>query len=392
MRNSLTSWLKTICVVMLVILPTSAVILARDQAQATVPTQIYTMGIMETDGSVLYSILFYSGPEALAKLTITSPVPQDTTVAEVVIAPTSAHLAADSSPKSALKWDIEKVDARTVLGPFMYRVKFDSAAKQTPPNVPAQASWRVPSAGSIEAKVLDGTLKPLADTGKITLDAKGTVNDKGESIAVQIGETGIWVYAPKDVVAQPVELTFTRLGIDTDSVPKDIKDIWWCALVKIDANPAVKLAKPILIGLPTRQVLTTGMAVQALTGTGTGDLAWKALPTVQGMRIAGYGNLAEVIMTDAIPSMLAVGVPTSRRSDGSASIPPSSPNDGQGTVISGFQGGFGQSGGQGGFQGFNFGFGGFQGFQGVQLGGCQGGGFQGGFQGGQGGGFQLGGC
>jgi hypothetical protein len=395
MRNSLfNAVLKSLSVVMLVILPTSAVIVARDQAQAAVPTQIYTLGIAQTDGTVLYSVLFYSGPEALAKLTITSAVPQDTTLGEVVIAPSSARLAADPS-RTTLKWEIEKVAARTVLGPFMYRVKADSSAKQIPPNVPAQASWQIPSAGSIEAKVLEGALKPLAETGKITFDAKGTVNDKGEPIAVQVGETGIWIYVPKDVVAQSVELTFTRIGIDAESVPKEIKDIWWCALVKIEANPAVKLAKPILIGLPTRQILTTGMAVQALTGTATGDVAWKALPTIQGMRIGGYGNLAEVIITDTIPAMLAVGVTSSRRSDGSASLPPN-PNDP--AVISGgqggFQGGFGQSGGQGGFQGgfqgFNFGFGGFQGFQGTfQLGGCQGSGFQGSFQGFN---FGLGGC
>jgi hypothetical protein len=401
MRNSLLraslTLLKSLFVVMLVVLPTSVVILARDQAQAAVPTQIYSIGIAQADGTVLYSILFYSGPDALSKLTITSTVPQDSTLAEVVIAPSSARLAADSATKTTLKWEIEKVEARTVLGPFMYRIKFAAAAKQTPPNVPAQASWQVPGAGTVEAKVLQGALKPLAETGKITFDAKGTINDKGEPIAVQVGETGIWIYVPKDVVAQSVELTFTRIGIDADSVPKEIKDIWWCALVKIEANPAVKLAKPMLIGLPTRQILTTGMGVQALTGTNTGDVAWKALPTVQGMRIGGYGNLAEVIITDTIPAMLAVGVNSSRRSDGTASIPPGNPNYGQGTVISGFQGGVQQSGGQGGFQGgfqgFNFGFGGFQGFQGAQIGGCQGG-FQGGFQGGQGGGFQggFGGC
>jgi hypothetical protein len=372
MRNLV---LKTVLVVMVVLLPASAIVLVHGQKQATIPAQVQNLGMLDADGSALYSILFYSGPEALSKLTVTGSLPINTRSVEVVIAPSGARFVGGVGNKPDLKWTIDAVDPSTVLGPFTYRVTFTSRDAQAPLTLSSQVSWLAPTAGSADTQVFEGVLNPLAEYGKITIEPQGTVNDKGDPIPVQVGNSWIWIYAPKDAVAQSVTLTFSRLKIDDASVPQDAKDTWWCALVKIDAAPAVKVSKPILIGLPTRQVLTVGMAAQALTRSGND--AWKALPSVQAMRIAGAGNLAEVMLIDSFTPLLAVGVSKDSRNQGQTGVP----------ISGGFQGGFQGGGFQGGFQGGGgFQMGGFQGFQGIQLGGCQngfqgGGGFQGGFQG-----------
>lgn len=355
-----TSFFKTICMILMVCLFARVVVSAQGQESSQIPAQIYNIGALQEDNSVLYSILFYSGPENLEKLTISGAVPDNATLDKIIIAPASAQAASDSS----LKWTFDKVAAHTVLGPFTYQVKLKSADKPAPSGVPAQASWLAPVGGSVNAKLVDEALKPLDKVGKITVDPKGTVNDKGEPSPIQIANTGIWVFAPGGSVSQPTELTFTRMTIDDSALPADVKDTWWCVLIGIEASPKVALSNPILVGLPTRQVLTAGISAQAFIRNG--NEKWQTVPTTQALRIAGNGNLAEVMITGQIPQLLAVGVKSLDRKNASTTIPIS------------VNGGFQQGGFQGGFQGFQLG--GFQGFQGAQFGGnC---GFQGGFQGG----------
>src|SRR5689334_18525188 len=104
-----TSIAKTALVVMLVLFIASAVVLAHGQEQTVIPAQIYNIGTWETEHTALYSVLFYSGPQALSKLTILAAVPQNAITHEVVIAPSSAQLAPDSANNTILKWTVDSV-------------------------------------------------------------------------------------------------------------------------------------------------------------------------------------------------------------------------------------------------------------------------------------------
>lgn len=345
----------------------AAVILLRRQTPEPIAAQLYNVGTWQDDGTVLYSLLYYSGPTARSELTISGTIPDSATFVEEVIAPAGATFNAAASSTTEASWSISTVEAETVLGPFTYRVQFNE--EDVPFMLPGRITWVGPQIGSLEALVAEGTLQPLAQTGQILLDATGTRNSEGELSPVPVGETGIWIYAPEDAAASPVTLTFTRLAVTPETVPQDMSDTWWCAMVMITADVSVTFSQPVLLGLPTRQVLTVGIPVQVVGRTNENE-AWQPLAAAAGMRIAAGGNLAPLMLTGSLPGMVAVGVSSTDRSNGSTSISGSSGdsnlgfNSGFNSFGSGFQaGGFNTfgSGFQGGFGGFNSFGSGFQG-------------------------------
>src|SRR5579859_7456507 len=81
-----------------------------------------TVGLLDSDGSALYSVLFESADDSLSNLTVTSDLPPHTTFVEAVSAPDGATMTSAPDGKS-ISWKIASVDANTILGPFTYRVK-----------------------------------------------------------------------------------------------------------------------------------------------------------------------------------------------------------------------------------------------------------------------------
>ncbi len=333
----------------------AAVLLLRRPSPEPVAAQLYNVGTLQDDGTVLYSLLYYSGSTARTELTLSGTIPESATFVEAVIAPAGATFNAAATAEPS--WSIPTVAAETVLGPFTYRVQFNGG--DAPFMLPGQISWVGPQNGTLEALVGEGSLQPLAETGQIRLDAEGTRNDAGELSPVPVGDTGIWIFAPEDAAATPVTLTFTRLPVTPETVPPDMADTWWCAMVMITADTPVTFSQPILLGLPTRQVLTVGIPVQVV-GRASENEAWQSLAAAEGMRMAGGGNLAPLMLTSSTPGMIAVGVSSTDRTNGSVSASGSTANSvgfnsGFNTFNSGsFGGGFQTS--IGGFNNFNSGF------------------------------------
>ena len=346
----------------LVVVLAAAILLLR-QIPDPIPTQLYNVGNLQADGTVLYSVLFFSGPESLNQLTFSGAIPAGATLVEQVIAPATAQAVAEPAP-GLVQWQVDTVAANTVLGPFTYRVRFDSPTPPPPAYLPAQAEWAEPTAGAAAAAVTDATLKPLAEIDSITLEPAGTRDSTGEAAPVAVGETGIWLYAPEGAVSAPVTLTFTRLAVNADVVPANMSETWWCALINVTADRPVTFAEPILLGVPTRQVLTVAMPVQVVGRSEEGG-EWQTLAAAEGLGIAGGGDLAVLMLSDTLPAQLAVGVASTDRNAGSTTASGSGTgfNSGfnSGGFGSGFQGGFSGGGFGSGFQG---GFGGFNGFQG----------------------------
>lgn len=246
----------------------------RSRADTTTALSVRSVGLFDTDGTVLYSVLIASKADPLSKLTITSQLPEKTAFVELIATPPNAIAKQDAK---SVTWLVEKLDKDTILGPFTYRVKLADKASEAPANVAAKVSWEQPSAGTAEAKVEATRIKPLAEVGTLVLDEKGTLDDKGVNTVVTIGDTGIQFYAPTGAVSQKTTLTFTRIPVDAKSTPSGIPDYWWCASVKITADPVVQFTKPFSLSLPTRRTLTPGMPAQFFTLGADGK--WQTLGT-----------------------------------------------------------------------------------------------------------------
>ena len=161
----------------------AAVLLLRRPSPEPVAAQLYNMGTLQDDGTVLYSLLYYSGSTARTELTLSGTIPESATFVEAVIAPAGATFNAAATAEPS--WSIPAVAAETVLGPFTYRVQFNGG--DAPFMLPGQISWVGPQNGTLEALVGEGSLQPLAETGQIRLDAEGTRNDAGELSPVPVG-------------------------------------------------------------------------------------------------------------------------------------------------------------------------------------------------------------
>ena len=315
----------------------------------------FSVGTVQPDNNVLYSVFVLTGKQAVQTLTVSANLPADALAAEVVIAPQSATLTSAADAKSALTWQVDSIDASTVLGPFTYRVSLPAATQDIPAGINGTVTWTAPDAGSIDITPMDGTAKVFAETAAITFDAAGTINDKGESIGFPVDDSGIWLYVPPDAVAGTVTLRFTRLIIDADNIPQDA-DTWWCALVKIETDTPLTLNKPIIIAVPTRQPLTPGLNVQVLAQSGDG--AWQSLPNAQGLTISIDGTMAQIMVTGDLPNLLALGVNSKDRQGSSGPLSPAG-GGGFNTLPAGqfgggFNGGFNSSFNGGGFNsGFN---------------------------------------
>jgi len=272
-------------------------------AQALPPLLAYSQGVFQPDGSVLYSILLASGAQSLGGLTVTALVPAGAVETAPGVIPAVAHSMTEDIARNVFAWQVESLAASTVLGPFTYRVKFPASVNEPPAGVEARITWNAPAAGIAAANFPAEPLRPLVEKARVTLSTSGTAGSF-------VGEGGISVSVPASAVSTPVTITFTRVAIDEQSIPQNVTGVWWCALYKVETDLPLVLAKPITIGLPTRQIVTPGMKVVLFTRSGAD---WQMQDSTFGMVMNALGNQALVSISGQLPTYLIVGIPEPER-------------------------------------------------------------------------------
>ncbi|MBZ0320695.1 MAG: hypothetical protein K8L91_30055 [Anaerolineae bacterium] len=233
-------------------------------------------GLIDEDGTVLYSVILASGDATVESVSIQAQIPTQATFVEALEFPESAALAGQVG--TAVTWEVASLEANSILGPFTFRVSFPEAFTDIPKGVAATITWISPTSGIIDATPEEGILKPLADSGQIVVDARGTLNEAGENVALPVGETGIELLILPDTVAAPTTFTFRRIPITEDNVPSNVDNTWWCVLFEAAIDPAVELLQPIAFSIPTRRVLTPGLETTVFINQGSDD--WQEFSTL----------------------------------------------------------------------------------------------------------------
>lgn len=232
-------------------------------------------GLIDEDGTVLYSVVLANGVIAVENVSIQAQIPADATFIEALEKPEAATLIGQAG--TVVTWEVSSLQGNSILGPFTFRVSFSEDFTEIPAGVSVTISWTSPQAGIIDTIPTSGILKPLAESGQITVDARGTVNEAGENVALPVGETGIEVFILPDTVPTETVLTLRRVPITPEVVPADVEDTWWCVVFEISAEPAVELAHLIAIILPTRRALTPGLAMSVFVKQA--DESWLQIST-----------------------------------------------------------------------------------------------------------------
>jgi hypothetical protein len=301
---------------------------------AIAPLAVRSVGMVDSDGSVLYSVVLASGPDSLKHLTVTASVPDNTQFIEIVSQPARITGQTDGKTLKTVNWQVDSLNAATLLGPFIYRVKFTGQDGEPPANVSAKVSWTQPTTGTAEAALISGGIEPLAPFGTITFDAKGTLNAHGQNNAVPVGDSGILIYVPPEAVSKTTRLSFTRLTIEDKSIPTDVKYTWWCALVSVGSDAAVDFSKPISLVLSTRRSLTPGLMASIFTRSGNGK--WQR-PNESSLAFIGPDASNAGIVIDHLivqagsATQIALGVDQSKLQQGTvnaAALPPNPIKDG----------------------------------------------------------------
>ncbi len=300
-------------------------------------------GLIDEDGTVLYSVALASGDAAVENVSIQAQVPTQATFVEALEFPESATLVGQAG--TAVTWEVASLEANAILGPFTFRVSFPDGFTEIPKGVTATITWVSPATGIIDATPEEGILKPLAESGQIVVDARGTVNEAGENVPLPVGETGIELLILPDTVAGTTTFTFRRIPITEDNVPSNVDNTWWCVLFEVAIDPVVELLQPIAFSIPTRRVLTPGLETSIFLSQG--DDNWQEVSTPRQAPVSFVPSFAKQVR------------------DNGTSTPAQSGFGFNSCSPFGFQGSLGCQFGQ-----FGGGFGGFGGGCVSQFGGC----------------------
>lgn len=383
---------------MLALILTSLATQPRAQADDALAPVIFSSGLLETDGTVIYSVIMASSTEDLGNLRIVAQLPADTSfIANLDIPAAATYLGAQNGE---VTWRVDSLPANSILGPFTFQAQPSAENAAPPVTIPARMTWQTPRSGSAEAPLSDAPIVAFEDSGELLIDPAGTLNEAGENIYVPVGNSGVWLMILPETVSEPTTLTVTRFPVTDDNVPANIANTWWCAMFAFETTPAVAFNRPIGAIIPTRRMLTPGLPVHLFAPVAEGEyaLTQEATSDTPGnvCTSMGMGIVCTLVTTSTqVDVSGGAGISGLASADiGPASSGRSAGQSGQ--PLQGFQGGFQstqfggiQFGGQfgGSFQGgIQFGQGGFQGGQfGGQFG-------QGGFQTGQIGGGGFGGA
>lgn len=249
------------------------------------PLTIHSSGLLDEDGTALYSVLVASGTDDLTGVTITAQVPEGAAFIEAIWTPEAAEFTGEAA--GTVTWTVPELAADTVIGPFTFRAAFADDEAEMPLNVAATAV-----AGDVTAEVAvraslpypyTTQLTPRAESASITVDAAGT------EVAQPVGETGGWILVPEGAVDAETTLTVTLLPFE--GLPDD-DTTWWCSLVRIEADEDITL--PVTLLLPTRRTLTPGLPVslfaQAEDGMWTDVTESGVLPLAEDDPLAELGS------------------------------------------------------------------------------------------------------
>ncbi|MBI4907705.1 MAG: hypothetical protein HY820_29040 [Acidobacteria bacterium] len=228
---------------------------------------VRTTGQFEQDGYVVYSIYVASGQEDLEQLSISAALPAGTRYLESVQTPLEATY--EGVRSDTVSWSVGKLERDTVMGPFVFRIKLDGTVSEVPATIQAAVGYERPVPELVESPAPQGTLIPLANTGSISFDQRGTLNASGANGPVPVGDTGVVLFIPEGAVSERVTLTFTRLSVGANKLPTTDPPTWWCSLYQITSEPQVRFAKSISVALPARRALTPGIETSVFT---TNDL------------------------------------------------------------------------------------------------------------------------
>lgn len=229
---------------------------AQDEA---VPLLIRSVGVVDLDGSVYYSVFLASGAAALTNITASATVPAGLTFDASVLAPETATVTTEGN---TISWAITELPADTLLGPLTFHVTVDAADSEIPAGLAVQAEW---TDGTAELAQAEDTITPFTTTGAITVDAAGTVDETGAPAVVTVGDTGLLVYIPAGAVSAETTINFERLPVPTGEeaaafFPPEAEGTWWCSVVRITLEPDAALNQSIVLAIPTRRAVTPGLA------------------------------------------------------------------------------------------------------------------------------------
>ncbi len=223
------------------------------------PLIIRSVGVLDLDGSVYYSVFFASGTEVLSDLSASAAVPVGLTLDASVLAPETVTVTTDGN---TISWALTELPADTLIGPLTFHVIVDAADTVIPAGLAVQATW---ADGAVDLPQSEDALTPFTTTGAITVDAAGTVDEAGEPDVVAVGDTGLLVYIPAGAVSGETTINFERLPVPTGEeaaafFPPEAEGTWWCSVVRITLEPDVALNQPIVLAIPTRRAVTPGLA------------------------------------------------------------------------------------------------------------------------------------
>jgi hypothetical protein len=287
-------------------------------ASPTVPSvglKAGTWGQIDTDGTVLYSVAL-NVVKDYGTVTVTGKTPAGGTLVEAVAAPQAAGQ--PTIKGGEVTWPLVKLDKGTIVGPFVYRVRFADGAA-IPAASAATIAWQSPKVNSVEATAeLQGVLQPLSESGSLKVDSTGTAS------FVAVGDTGIMAYVPAGAVGQLTTLNFKRVETQAMGLPTNTPSYWWCASVQISSDQVVQFSQPIALLLPTRAPLTPNLSGKAAAqnpdgswGDGAGQLA-ETILSYEGGHVAVITNARFSLSSQ--PMTLAAGVTSSARQQGSIRV------------------------------------------------------------------------
>lgn len=210
---------------------------------------IRSAGQYEPSGTVLYSVYVASRTQPLGDVAISSLLPPGTRFLESVDVPRASRY--EGVADNTIVWTVPEVAADTVVGPFTFRLKVDGG-RTVPAALASTLIYQRPAHEVVQAPASAEVLTPLADSGSVTFDQRGTLTSSGQNGPVTVDGTGILLFVPEGAVTRQTTVTFTRRDIDDTQMPA-VDDTWWCSNFNATVDPAVVFSKPVTFVLPTRR-------------------------------------------------------------------------------------------------------------------------------------------
>jgi uncharacterized repeat protein (TIGR01451 family) len=257
------------------------------QAADEVALSVRTVGIIDEDGTILYSVLLGSGEADLSDLVVTCKLPEGTTFVEATVTPEGATFLGEKD--GVVSWGLDSLTSETILGPFTFRVEVEAEDTEIPLSPEAEVTWKEPTAGIAQVVHKAGEkLEAKATTGVLSVDAQGTLDEEGNNNPVPVGKTGIKVFIPAGAVKEKTDITFTSIAVKDVELPEDeAESTWWCAVLSVSFEPKNPLTArqdmPIVLSVPTRKTITPGQPALIFVEN---DEVWQAineLPTTWSM-------------------------------------------------------------------------------------------------------------